>query len=315
MRFALKYALLIIGLGSILLSGYSQPNLVLNHSFEQYDSCTSFVGNIFVSKNWVSGSLLTPDYFNVCNTFPVSSPSNFIGFQHVQDGGSYSGIAMSRPNDLREAIQGKLQQPLEAGKYYCVEMYISIADSMYYNVNEINISLYQDSILASDYMDNHNNLPYQVSMNTVGAADTSDWHLISGGFVASGGENFFLIGFFSSNLTWTKFRPSNLDDQVTYYYIDNISIYECTPPAVIIPDVFTPNGDGINDIFYIAYLPEGSVLKIYNRWGNIVYENRSYHNDWDGSTGAGQKVSDGTYFYALQTPDGKKYSSTVNVFK
>lgn len=307
-----RYITLLIGLGSIL-SGYAQSNLVLNPSFEQYDSCTVWVGNTDVIHSWDKANQGTTDYFHSCNSFPVSQPTNAAGFQYPQHGEAYVGIYIADFIDYRESIQGVIQTPLEQDKYYCFEMYISIADTVYYAVDEIGVFFGPDTIIPTDFGSNNNSLPYQLGIDVSPILDTVNWHLVSGVYKAQGGEKHFVISYFSPNMGWTRFRPSAMDLHESYYYIDNVRLYECTPPAVIIPDVFTPNGDGINDTFYISYLPEGSVLKIYNRWGNIVYENGSYHNDWDG-TCEGKKVSDGTYFYVLQTPDGKKFNGIVNIF-
>lgn len=78
------------------------------------------------------------------------------------------------------------------------------------------------------------------------------------------------------------------------------------------PNVYTPNGDGINDLFVIEGLQPGiAPLKIYNRWGAIVYESEAYKNDWDGSN-----VSDGVYYYILEYPiDHKSYSGFIQVLK
>ena len=64
----------------------------------------------------------------------------------------------------------------------------------------------------------------------------------------------------------------------------------------IIPNVFTPNGDGFNDNFVIKNTYGWNIdLKIYNRWGNIVYQSSNYQNNWDG-----KDVADGTYYYIIK---------------
>lgn len=64
-----------------------------------------------------------------------------------------------------------------------------------------------------------------------------------------------------------------------------------------IPNIFTPNGDGINDYFVIPALANypDNEINIFNRAGNNVYTSKSYKNDWMGSG-----LSDGTYFYILK---------------
>ncbi|GAA4103332.1 gliding motility-associated C-terminal domain-containing protein [Mucilaginibacter panaciglaebae] len=66
---------------------------------------------------------------------------------------------------------------------------------------------------------------------------------------------------------------------------------------LVITNVFTPNGDGVNDTFVIPGLETYSdtELTIINRWGNVVYQKTNYKNDWDGSG-----LVEGTYFYVLR---------------
>lgn len=67
--------------------------------------------------------------------------------------------------------------------------------------------------------------------------------------------------------------------------------------GIIIPNVFTPNGDGLNDSFKIPGLElyEANELTILNRWGGTVYDKKGYTNDWT-ATG----LNEGTYFYLLK---------------
>lgn len=65
----------------------------------------------------------------------------------------------------------------------------------------------------------------------------------------------------------------------------------------VITNVFTPNGDGVNDTFVIPHLETytENEITIINRWGNVVYQKTNYKNDWDGSG-----LVEGTYFYVLR---------------
>jgi len=67
---------------------------------------------------------------------------------------------------------------------------------------------------------------------------------------------------------------------------------------LVIPNVFTPNADGVNDVFEIKNLehyPVGQIV-IYNRWGKKVFEHNSYYNNW----WDGQGHPDGVYFYVIK---------------
>lgn len=90
--------------------------------------------------------------------------------------------------------------------------------------------------------------------------------------------------------------------------IDSITIELTVLPesSIIIPNVFTPNGDGSNDVFTI----KSSFLKsargsIYNRWGLLLYQWDNVKGYWDGRTLAGAEVPDGTYFYIINIEDLK----------
>ncbi len=79
----------------------------------------------------------------------------------------------------------------------------------------------------------------------------------------------------------------------------------------IIPELVTPNGDGKNDLFEIKgiHLYPKNNLKIFNRWGNLVYESSPYKNEWDGSSNkaliGGGRLPVGTYYVILDFGDEK----------
>lgn len=68
-----------------------------------------------------------------------------------------------------------------------------------------------------------------------------------------------------------------------------------------IPNVFTPDGDGTNDFFYInsSGMKEFQ-LEIYNRWGTKVFTSQDAGIKWDGRSSAGVELSDGTYYFILK---------------
>lgn len=79
-----------------------------------------------------------------------------------------------------------------------------------------------------------------------------------------------------------------------------IIILELIPdPQVETPNVFTPNGDGVNDIWKFTILQDVAEvdLVITNRWGNVMLQTTAAVPVWDGRDMAGREVSDGVYFY------------------
>lgn len=83
----------------------------------------------------------------------------------------------------------------------------------------------------------------------------------------------------------------------------------------IIPNIFTPNGDGSNDLFVIKGMyGSGNSLSIFNRWGKKVYENSDYKNDWNG-TANGKPLSDGTYFYIMIRSNGDEHTGSITILR
>ena len=76
--------------------------------------------------------------------------------------------------------------------------------------------------------------------------------------------------------------------------------------SFFIPEFISPNGDGLNDVFEIPGLesyPNAS-LKVFNRWGKIVYRKQPYDNMWDGFNNAditvvNRDLPSGSYYIVL----------------
>jgi gliding motility-associated-like protein len=89
----------------------------------------------------------------------------------------------------------------------------------------------------------------------------------------------------------------------SYYYIDGVSLEEL-PCNNAIPNIYTPNNDGINDIFKIKSCDTTNFnLTIYNRWGIKIFETTNLKQGWDGRSTSGEECIDGNYFYVLETKE------------
>lgn len=81
-----------------------------------------------------------------------------------------------------------------------------------------------------------------------------------------------------------------------------ISVVECVEGVIELPNVFTPNGDGTNDLFQPVVVHGIASLSftIFNRWGQEVYRTTRPTLGWDGRGPGGSKVPDGVYFWVLE---------------
>lgn len=92
-----------------------------------------------------------------------------------------------------------------------------------------------------------------------------------------------------------------------------------TVPDIEVYNAISPNNDNINDYFQIKGIenyPNNKVL-VYSRWGNLVFEEISYQNTWDGNWN-GKNLPDGTYFYVLEIKEEEnlyRFTGTLTVYR
>jgi gliding motility-associated-like protein len=80
-----------------------------------------------------------------------------------------------------------------------------------------------------------------------------------------------------------------------------------------IPNVFTPNGDLVNDVFKLDNLRDTCFdfmsVRIYNRWGQLVFEDDDPNFNWDGNLKNGKECKSGSYLIIISGEFGSKYDS------
>ncbi len=85
----------------------------------------------------------------------------------------------------------------------------------------------------------------------------------------------------------------------------------------IVTNLFSPNGDGVNDTWYVENLPfyTTNSVTVYNIYGQQVYTQSPYNNDWDG-TYNGVPLPDGTYYYVIKpTPTGTILKGSLDILR
>ncbi|MBN8702889.1 MAG: gliding motility-associated C-terminal domain-containing protein [Bacteroidetes bacterium] len=90
--------------------------------------------------------------------------------------------------------------------------------------------------------------------------------------------------------------------------------------SINIPNAFSPDGDGINDLFVVKNLTKWgrNKFEVFNRWGDVVYSKDNYANDWDGTVNVSSakignnKVVAGTYYFILTIED-KTYKGYIEI--
>ncbi len=245
----------------------AQINLVPNSSFETYDSCPQFQGQVELAAPWFNPTNDSPDYFNVCGAIGLGVPNNFRGHQDARTGNSYMGtyiddvLGMNR----REYIEVELTQSLVLGKKYEVYFYIVGTTGGGYEGASDNVgcALTIDSLIDYSTIYLLSATPAFTSAAIV--TDTLNWTKVNFVYTSNGGEKFLTIGnFFPDSLDHTIniLDPSDTTTDVNaYYYIDDVFVGLADTTGV-------EENTIVNDIFSFYPNPSNSVLVIESEFLN-----------------------------------------------
>ena len=280
---------------------FGQPNLVPNFSFENYQYCPAGIADFTVS-NWYNATWGSCDYFNSCNLSDAGIPTNYFGTQQAHSGDACVGFgSIFDPTDLissREYLQIQLSNSLQANKSYRFSCFINKADSASVCVEEISIA-FSVSAIGGSYLSPISFSPQLSSINSDYLCNSQEWIQIEGIYTASGGESYLTIGYFKDNQNADTIVINNSSGFLfAYYYVDDVVLEEIA--FIDNANVFTPDGDGINDFWNSSQLLDFSEIIIFNRWGEKIVEGKDSKTfQWDGYTQEGKKCTEGIYYYQI----------------
>ncbi len=294
----------------------AQQNLVVNGDFEEFSNCPNSPSSplqipyeVTKCNNWDSPTYGTSDYFNVCsNNATVQVPVNYVGSQNAHSGNGYLGFASIYQVGMGtdgyngpmwwEYIEGHLSPALEQGKIYKLSIEVSLAEYSDLMINELGVYFSKNPVSTPNTAA-LTVIPQCVFNEPNYFRDSLNWIHLETNYMASGGEEYITIGNFRDNLTNDTVRrySSSQPPLITYFYIDDVVLKEEIHPT---SNIFTPNGDGINDLWLFSFPgSKGMKITIINRWGNLIKEGDLKGFSWDGKTKDGNDCSDGTYFYRV----------------
>jgi hypothetical protein len=220
----MKYFLILLFLLSIQV--YSQ-NLVPNSDFESKFDCPSGLGEIDFAKGWISPNNGTPDYFNDCSaSFNSGTEFNKKGGQIPHSGHGYGGIQINNlhKNLYYEYLETELTSPLQQGKLYCINMYVSLGNSDC-AVKELGAVISQNLVKSNEL--GKLNLPFTRLVSENSLTDSLSWMCVKGVYAAKGDEKFLTFGFFGNDEDFIRLRVNpKLDSSfyTAYYFIDDVSL-------------------------------------------------------------------------------------------
>lgn len=217
-------------------------NLVMDPSFEQtVNGCAGVIiaaegfsdlvhwDNI--SNSTPADTCTTPDLFSTCNTGMIGVftgvPNNFMGNQCPKTGEKYAGIiTYDFASSYREYLQGSLSTPLQAGQTYCVSFLVSLGDDVPYASNNIGVhfaNTHQVWTPACGGPWSPPNLTPQLNYTCVMTG--TEWVRLQWDYVATGGEQYIIIGnFFNNGATTTQTTGQVSPNPFAYYYVEDVSV-------------------------------------------------------------------------------------------
>jgi gliding motility-associated-like protein len=303
----------------LLLCLFALPPLSANSqiktpSFENYNICPDNYSQISYCPGWRQPTAGTCDYFNNCTVSEfVSVPQNIFGYQdnsiHAYTG-LFSLLKTGFNHDYKEYIGTRIPT-LVVGTTYTISVSVSLSDSSYYGTDGLGVlfTTYPYSQTAFSTIP----LTPQVDFSSYGPiTDKIYWKKLTGTFIADSNYSHLIVGCFKNESILNSVKAGDfyslapIGATYSYYYIGEIgisdpnyygdSVYvhadtsknptESDPAGYVFPNAFTPNGDGINDVFKIignaSNEYKGYILKVYNRWGECVYTSNNPAEGWNG---------------------------------
>jgi gliding motility-associated-like protein len=215
------------------ISFIQAQNLVVNPSFEDYDTCVLNTNNINYPYilNWNNATLTEYSIYNYCSiNFGQNPNTATFGPQIPRTGNGY--IMVVYHNDISGVpmgtfIQGRLNMPLIKDSFYCYKMYLSIP-------RDVRLAIDRIGVYFSDTVINENSYYFPYSTPHIESPayqffnNTSDWMKYQGIYKAEGGEQYFTFGNFhlypNTNTLSFGVPWGHSADSTAYYYIDDVSI-------------------------------------------------------------------------------------------
>lgn len=188
-------------------------------------------------KDWTQAGRGTVDYFHSCSR-NMGVPENVFGTQEAKEGDAYLGLIAYTPTkrNYREYMQVEISSPLEAGAFYCLSMYVCLAEGSRFYADGLGALLSTSPIRS----DKQTVIPIDAQLKNPRAHyldKTEDWVYISDVIKAEGGERFLTIGNFIPDhelkVRKRNMRGADKDNpwEHSYYFIDEVSLIPVEGPS------------------------------------------------------------------------------------
>lgn len=302
-----------------------------NESFEEYSSLPTNTGQFSRAIGWsnAASTYATPDYYHYLANESADIPQTPMGIVNAPDGNAVMGFCATGESgtNFREYISTQFTEPLEVGKTYTFAFRISngakteVATSGL-GTSKLGAHFSVDPIVQSGTDPVH--LIPTFRIDTV--VYTASWHHIIYTFTPTQPFNYLTMGVFFDDEDITIEEKEGPNALFAYYFVDDFYLrlvpenYDPTHPSpgkndgtnvsnnpvlteapapFFVPNSFTPNGDGKNDVFKpVPGTTSDWQLNIYSHWGEKLFSTDDESIGWDGIFN-GVNAANGCYVWEV----------------
>lgn len=263
-------------------------NLVPNGDFETYTDCPTTQGLLPYASPWSNIASLTPDYYHTCSSDLQSDvPTNLTGYQIPHSGNGYVGIfafqVSSSPN-VREYISIQLEETLQNEQEYHLQFYLSLSNNSQFAITTIGAYFSESDALPMNQF--ILNVTPQIVNSTQALTDTTSWTLITGTYIATGGEQYLTIGNFEDDDNSGLQQVNGGISNSAYYYIDDVCVSNDSLSCLIPTSIYDRHETNEFNIYpnpttghVIIKAEEVESIEIINIDGRIVYSGKETELD------------------------------------
>ncbi len=319
----------------VLLSTSLADAQLINGGFESSSGFPNAPGMWHLLEGWnnAQSGIATPDFFHLDGTLGGDLPETPIALVMPHGGRGLGGLAVIKRNGAgqplsREYFVQQLSTPLIPGQYYSLSFHFTNGvrlptSSSGLAVSGVGLALSVDQpVQFGDGLLDLSSVfafPY--------ARYEEDWQQVTMTFQADEPSRYLTLGVFLPDEELEVEIRSGENPSLAYYFVDDFSIEIATPPGepepvseeikkpvseeedgettfgMFVPNAFSPNGDGLNDLFQPQVGDvQPSSFGIYSRWGERIVSLDPVNPSWDGRNMEGRLLEPGVYIWMLEWP-------------
>lgn len=319
----------LFSIASFVLFGLFGQAQLVNRSFENSDTWPTNLGQYMLVNGWSNAASLTasPDYYHVLGTSAADLPETPFAMVNAYKGDAIMGFIATgvKYTNEREYISTKFTNPLVVGKKYVISFKITNGTKTAVSTAGLatdNVGL----LFTVDEATQVGNSPILMTPQLVnnGVLFSRDWIQLEFEFVADQPYHYMTLGVFGNDDNKNIIDAESSNSSYAYYFVDDFFMSpiatpdrpiedprEKNPPIIPgvdpsalqqdfqVPNAFTPNNDGVNDVFFpVSERIKSYTLSVYNRWGEKVFYSEDPSIAWDG-TFQGLPASSDTYAWEI----------------